>query len=387
MTIAADASTTDPARSDSAGADLSPMSRAMTTRLVVGVWTAYGLFFAVQMFFAYRGTYRPVSLPSAFGSQMLAAWIWALGTLWIIRVSRRWPIDRVNWKHRLLLHGLFCILFTVVSGMAHSVTDTLFFRGEVLKLDTFRAFVFMADREINIYWAVVFTTLSYDYFWRFRNVQLRAIQLQAELANARLDLLTAQIHPHFLFNTLNTISTVIREDVDAADRMIANLGQFLRATLAQSEASEVTLRQELELLDCYLQIQKARFEDELQLEFDIAPDVLELLVPTLVLQPLTENAMKHGLSAGRGTVDLRIAARRDGDKLLLQVRDRGDATSAAGPGLGVGLSNTRMRLKHMYGREQSLDFDRRPDHGCTVTVRIPVRETGGQAELPVLHTS
>ncbi|HYO79424.1 MAG TPA: histidine kinase [Thermoanaerobaculia bacterium] len=350
-----------------------PLTLRATTRRVFAVWTAYGLFFSLQVYFTYVSTYRPIAIADAFGSQMIAALIWAVGTLWTIRVSRRWPIDRVNWKRRLLVHALHCVAFTVVLGAAHAYVDTYFFRKFSMKLETFRAFLFMLDREITTYWAVVFVTQAYDYHWRFRNVQLRAVQLQSELATARLDLLRVQLHPHFLFNTLNTISSVIHEDVDAADRMIANLGQFLRATLAQSETPEVTLRQELELLDCYLQIQKVRFEDELQLDFEIAPDVLDALVPTLLLQPLAENAIKHGLNDGSGNVILRIVARRDGSDLFVQVCDTGDGSlSPARTGLGVGLANTQMRLRQLYGDSQRLEFERRAGEGFLVTLRIPL---------------
>lgn len=350
-----------------------PLTLHATTRLVFAVWTAYGLFFSLQVYFTYVATYRPISLRAAFGSQMIAAGIWGLGTLWVIRVSRRWPIDRMNWKRRLVVHALHCVAFAVILGAAHAYVDTYFFRKFSMKLETFRAFLFMLDREITTYWAVVFVTQAYDYHWRFRNVQLRAVRLQSELATARLDLLRAQLHPHFLFNTLNTISSIIHEDADAADRMIANLGQFLRATLAQSETAEVTLRQELELLECYLQIQKVRFEDELHIEFAIEPEVREALVPTLLLQPLAENAIKHGLNEGSGSVVLRIAARREGSQLVVQVSDSGDGSvTPARVGFGVGLTNTQMRLRQLYGDAQRLEFERRPDEGFAVTLRIPL---------------
>lgn len=346
--------------------------------VVIGFWTIYGAFFTVQIYTTFIGTYRHMSWPLAFGSQMISAYIWAVATFAAIWCARRWPIERHNLGRQLGIHLLMSLAFTLVFGLSHGVVDMLFFQNGTLKVSVLRAVVFMADREINTYWAVVFITHTYYYHRRAIDVEVRAARLQSELANAKLDLLRAQIHPHFLFNTLNTISSILRDDPDGADRMISSLGHFLRAALEQSHAAEVPLKQELDLLAAYLSIQKVRFEDTLQVEMDVRPEVLDAIVPILVLQPLAENAIKHGLHDETENLTLTVRARRDGDVLQMEVHDSGGSGGHDRPGLGVGLANTRQRLLHMYGEKQSVAIEQTPGRGFGVTLRVPLRvERGG----------
>lgn len=362
----------DSARAASARRRVATPGRVIA--IVLAFWTIYGGFFTLQFYTTFSNTYRQMTWQLAFGSQMIAAYIWAAGTFVAIWSSRRWPIERHNLGRRLLLHVLISLAFTIVFGGIHALVDMLFFRTQILKVSVLRAMVFMADREINTYCAVLFITHSYNYYCRANDVEVRAAQLQSELANAKLDLLRAQIHPHFLFNTLNTISSILREDPDGADRMISSLGQFLRAALEQSRTAEVPLKQELDLLSAYLSIQKVRFEDALHIEIDVQPDVLDALVPILVLQPLAENAIKHGLRDETENLTLTIRARRDGDTLHMQVHDSGGSGGNDRPGLGVGLANTRQRLLHTYGERQSVTIEQTPGEGFGVTLRVPLRE-------------
>jgi two-component system LytT family sensor kinase len=341
------------------------------------VWTVYGFYFSLQIYFSFLATHRPISFGKAVVSQLIGAYIWALGSFWVIAASRRWRIERHNWKRRLLVHGAHCCAFALVLGAAHAQADILFFRqasATELLSELKRLMLFMSDREITTYWAVVFITHSYDYYWSFQRVDLRRVQLEAQLTAARFDLLRAQIHPHFLFNTLNAIATVVHEDTRVADRMIANLGHFLRVALKHSDTQEVPLREELALIDCYLQIEMVRLDGKLKVAIDVADDVRELAVPSLILQPLVENAILHGIAPDTRPGHLSIRAWRAGATLSVEVVNthRGLIASAS-RGSGLGLENTRSRLQHLYGAQQS--FTVRQDPGqFAVEFRVPVRD-------------
>jgi two-component system LytT family sensor kinase len=214
---------------------------------------------------------------------------------------------------------------------------------------------------------------------RYRERELHTARLEAELASARLDALTAQLQPHFLFNTLNSISTLMRRDVDAAEEMLAHLGTLLHRTLRSGERHEVTLAEELELLEQYLAIMKIRFQDRLVVRKNIDAGVTGASVPQLVLQPLVENAIRHGISRRPGAGLIEIAASRLGQSLEITVRDDGDGL--VGDAEGIGLTNTRRRLRQLYGDAQALELAPAAEGGLRVTLRLPIG--GGAAILPV----
>jgi sensor histidine kinase YesM len=189
---------------------------------------------------------------------------------------------------------------------------------------------------------------------------------------ARLTALQTQLNPHFLFNTLHAISSLVERDPRGVRRMIARLSELLRLTLERTEQQEVPLEQELAFLQRYLEIMQIRFQGSLEVETQVDPVVNEALVPTLILQPLVENAVKHGVSKVDGGGRIAVSARREGDRLVLSVRDNGpglDGTDATESGLG--LRNTRARLEHLYGAAQSLTLSALPDGGLIAEVRLP----------------
>ena len=229
------------------------------------------------------------------------------------------------------------------------------------------------DWEMMTYWTVVGLSHAVLYYRESRDRALRASQLETRLVEAQLKTLQQQLHPHFLFNTLHAISALMHRDVEAADRTLMRLSDLLRLTLETLGQQEITLKAELEFLSKYLQIEQTRFADRLKVRFDVQPETLDTLVPNLILQPLVENAIKHGVArkAGPGHVD--ISARREGDKLLMQVRDDGvglseDALTALQKGIGV--STTRARLQHLFGADFRFEFHRLPT-GLAVIVAIP----------------
>jgi two-component system, LytTR family, sensor kinase len=201
---------------------------------------------------------------------------------------------------------------------------------------------------------------------------LNAIQLEAQLSDARLRTLQAELHPHFLFNTLHAISTLVHTKPELADRMISRLSDLLRLTFDRSGANRVPLQQELEFLQKYLEIEQIRFQDRLTVNFDIDPDTLDAEVPRLILQPLVENAIQHGIAPRSGPGHVQVAARREEGRLWLEVRDDGvglNAGARARLRSGIGLANTRDRLACLYGERHRLDFS---DGGPGLAVRIEI---------------
>jgi len=229
---------------------------------------------------------------------------------------------------------------------------------------------------------IAFTVIVglYSFYQRLRLAQaqqLAAAELQTKLVQAQLENLRLQLQPHFLFNTLNTISSVMYEDVRAADAMITQLSDLLRLTLRASRAHEIPLAEELEITRLYLDLMQKRFENKLRVRYSIDPSLNSLLVPQLILQPLLENSLRHGMKAGSGAMDLSIAAHRENGSLILQVSDTGCGLDEAGLsgifGRGLGLSNIRDRLAHLYGNGQQFSISNRPGGGAEVTLRVPLR--------------
>jgi LytS/YehU family sensor histidine kinase len=202
----------------------------------------------------------------------------------------------------------------------------------------------------------------------------RAQQREHELTKAQLEMLKGQLQPHFLFNTLNSISWLMRKDVEAADNVMSALSTFLRTTLTVPGSEEVALREELQVLRLYLEIEQARFQSRLKVSIHVEPDALDCRVPGLLLQPIVENAVRHGVARIESSGIVEIGARRDGPELCLWVLDNGPGLiAAARPREGIGMANTRTRLERYYGSKQSFRISNRDDGGVRVEIRLPFR--------------
>jgi two-component system LytT family sensor kinase len=234
-----------------------------------------------------------------------------------------------------------------------------------------------ANFNIPIYFFVVSMSHAFTYFRRSRERERQALELQARLAQAKMQALRMELHPHFLFNTLNAISTLVHKDPAAADEMIVNLSELLRQTLEDSDQQEVPLRKELDFLDRYLEIQLVRFGDRLRVEKQVDPAVLAAQVPTMILQPLVENAIRHGIEPQASAGIVSIVASRVGAYLELSVGDTGNGTKlqTEKPNReGIGLANTRARLQQLYGTNGRLKLERRPSGGFIAQLEIPYHE-------------
>jgi signal transduction histidine kinase len=307
-------------------------------------------------------------------------WSWALlvpGVLWM---ARHFRFERQTWRRATAFHILGVVVFTA----AHVALATSA-RGVILTQLTDRTFdwwIYFRERfflnfdwEMATYWALVAFVNARDYQRESQEREIAAAQLQTQHAEAQLEALQRQLHPHFLFNTLNTIATLMHRDVHAADEMLVQLSDLLRLTLDRIGTQQVPLKDEIDFLKKYLEIEQTRFGDRLIVDIDIDPEVLDAPVPNLILQPLVENALRHGIGprVGVGKVDV-TATHRDG-RLTMTVRDNGVGLSPDKLNAfhsGVGLSNTRSRLENLYGDRHRFEFQTPPGGGLLVTIVIPM---------------
>ncbi|MCX7513390.1 sensor histidine kinase [Frateuria sp. STR12] len=235
-------------------------------------------------------------------------------------------------------------------------------------------FAYTCHLALLTYWVILVVLRGLESRRRLRDERLRSAHLETQLAQSQLQALRMQLQPHFLFNTLNAISALALADPLRARLMIARLSDFLRMTLEQRHAQQVPLAREMEFLRCYLAIQEVRFQDRLSTRLALAEDTLHAAVPSMILQPLVENALRHGLLAKPEPGRLHIASRRDGELLHLCVEDDGLGLPPEGPADGVGLGNTRARLQVLFGAAARMDLHRRAGGGTRVELCFPFRE-------------
>jgi LytS/YehU family sensor histidine kinase len=308
--------------------------------------------------------------------------MWAALTPLILWLARRYPIERWNWFRSLLVHLAASLFVGFATRVLHDLMLYSLVGDSGWKLSVSKLLLnvyFMTDYGVMLYWLILLISYSFNYQRRYREGEVRATRLEAQLAQAQLQALKMQLHPHFLFNTLHSISALVHKNADAADKMIARLGDFLRLTLENSGAQEVSLGQELEFLKCYLEIERIRFEDRLTVQMNIEPQTLDARLPNLILQPIVENAIRHGISPRTSAGRIEIEARRLNGTLQVQVTDNGpglpsDSNSGSIVKAGVGLANTQARLKQLYGAEHRLDLANAAGGGLTVILEIPFRE-------------
>jgi two-component system LytT family sensor kinase len=321
------------------------------------------------------------ALRRGFEAWMPAA-VLGLGVVW---VTDRFPFDRQRPGRWLVLHLVSCVIYTLAFAVSHAalLSGQTSVRGQVFKFGPLvgKILAFYTVTNLGFYTLVVLAHHGWRYYQSFRERERRTIELEGQLATAQLAALRMQLNPHFLFNTLNTVAALVHEQPRTAERMVTRLSELLRASLDSPHAQEATLRDELRLLERFLDIEQVRFSDRLQVEIVAPEELLDLDVPTLIFQPLVENAIRHGIEPLESHGQIRVSARRDQDRLVLAVEDNGPgfnpAVSSTSRRVGIGLSNTRSRLRHLYGDEQSLELIPRPGGGTEVRVTVPARKRDG----------
>ena len=304
---------------------------------------------------------------------------WALFTPSIVWLSQRFRFERQGLLRAIAIHVPAVIAYSLshIGIMQAAQWWLVTSEGGTFPWwnETQRAALVNFDWAMMTYWAIVGLSHAVIYYRESRDRELRASQLETRLVEAQLKTLQQQLHPHFLFNTLNSISVLMHRDVAAADRTLMRLSDLLRLTLERLGDQDVSLDAELDFLRKYLDIERIRFADRLAIRFDIAEETLAARVPTLLLQPLVENAIKHGVARRTGVGHIGITARREHDKLWIEVRDDGvglseDALVALHKGIGV--STTRARLQHQFGADFRFEFHRL-SQGVAVIVAVPWR--------------
>jgi sensor histidine kinase YesM len=356
--------------------------RSLQWLLLIALCAALALVDALR---SYTATYHDGVFRLPWGTALrwdLTAWaVWVAFIPIILALSRRVRIERGNWRRSLPLCAVVGLLMALIKTLFPVLVQWLFVESlsGILGWLSRRPYFLLTDFLFAlVFYALALTfAQALNYYRRYREEELRASRLESQLAQAELQALRMQLQPHFLFNTLHSISSLQLEDVDAAQRMTARLGDFLRLTLDGAHRAETTLRREIEFLRCYLDIERVRFGRRLTTEIEIEPEALESFVPTLILQPLVENAIRHGIAPRAAPGHIRVKAARESGSLKIEVRDNGGGLNGNSNGkAGVGLQNTRARLRQLYGGDFGFDLANAPEGGLVVTLCLPLTRNG-----------
>jgi two-component system, LytTR family, sensor kinase len=339
--------------------------------IIFGGWTSLGLLASVNVYLVRTKLGMHGDFLKTASAIVLEYWIYAALTPPVLYVAQRFPFSSKNLARTLSIHFMAYLAFSwaqvVLAELLHvPMMLPKDFHGPTFWIRFLDSFYY----SLWMYWPIVVIWNAYEYYQRYLERDSRAVQLEAQLTRAELEALRNQLHPHFLFNTLNSIASLMHEDVQGADDMIADLSYMLRAYLKDTSMQEISLRQELEILETYLRIQMRRFEDTLSYEIDVPETLCNAAVPTLLLQPFVENAILHGIAPKNSPGSVVIAARQCGVQLVLTVTDNGVGFTP-GENVGIGVSNSRSRLKQLYGEDQSVELVSAPGQGTRVEVKLP----------------
>lgn len=347
-------------------------SLLVSALLVAGI-LVLGVSFSALLYFIYASTGSPIRWGQALSLGLSQWWAWTLLYSLLFWITRKWPLTPQRWWRGAAFYLAVVIAVTLLKlaidiVWLRMIGDTRYFAGLPVRSLLAMAIYF----NFLTCCALIGVGHALNFYRRLRERELQAAQLETQLTQAQLAALRMQLQPHFLFNTLHTIAMLNLTEPKAANRMLTRLSDLLRLTLDSASAQEVPLRQELEFLRRYLEIEQIRFQDRLTVQLEVDPASLDAAVPHLLLQPIVENALRHGVAKQEAEARIEIHTIRQNGSLLLRVRDNG-------PGLpddveakqGIGLKNTRARLEQLYGDEHS--FALRNGAGLTVEIVIPIR--------------
>jgi hypothetical protein len=341
--------------------------RVRHTAAILATWIFIGLLFAPQTYLFNLNSQRPLSAWQALAANAVIFLVWAGLTPLALRIGRRFPLDRDRLARRLLIHLSAGVALSLVHLVAVGQLNRLVQpSGYQVPVPVAGLIAGLGATDMMIYAGLLGVSQALTYVQRYREREVHLVQ-------ARLQLLRAQLHPHLLFNTLNAIAELIHQDPPRAERTLTRLSDLLRHALDGSRRPQEILRDELAFLRGYVDLQHTLLQDRLAVSWDVDEEALDAPVPELLLQPLVENAIQHGIGprASGGTVTIR--ARRRGDALDLAVIDDGVGLGEpSGAATGIGLTNTRARLEHLYGSSARLQVAARATGGVAVTLTIPV---------------
>lgn len=344
---------------------------------IAAFWTLVGLAFASQFYLSSTLLGRSVTWGQAIGYSLGDWYVWAVLSIPILLIARRFPPEGAHPWRTAAVHlaaALVCSLVYVflrsLVGVAHGrLLDEPVAFAEVFQPLLVKTYPF----NLLVYGVIVTISHAVDYYRKYHERTVHALELEKHLTEARLQSLLRQLKPHFLFNTLNGIASLMHSDVNAADKMLVRLSELLRLTMHHPGQPLTKLRDEVAFIEKYLEIERIRFRDRLTARVETDPAVLDAQVPSLLLQPLVENAIRHGIEPRPGSGRIEIGARREDGRLVLTVRDNGGGMPAGGfTREGIGLANTRARLRELYGERHAFELRNHPEGGLEVRVAIPL---------------
>jgi sensor histidine kinase YesM len=357
------------------------------------VWLFFGLMVLAISWGAAASVNRHFDWPNGIAWNL--GWLWWAAATFVVRLlARRFPLERQGLVRRLLLHAAFGLLVTALVICLEYLLNRFVVRTWPVTLRPNPLVSFVAYKfhiYFLIYWLIVGASGAYDFQAKLRRSELTASQLETQLAQAQVQALRMQLHPHFLFNTHHSIiSLMLKNENSSAIKMLTRLSDLLRLTLKKTDQPMNSLREELEMLELYLGIQRERYRERLDVKIDVAPDLLDAEVPSLLLQPLVENALQHGIDPQASGGRLTVSIHRQASNLIMSVHDNG-------PGLptnfrleqqtGVGVSNTRARLERLYGAQQRFEIASTGTDGTEVRVMLPLRILSSADDVAVMGTS
>jgi len=342
----------------------------------VALWTLVGLAFASQVYLQSNLLGHSITWAEATRDSLEEWYVYGILSIPVVWLARRlsleggyrWQTSAIHLGAALLFSFAYVLLGALVGEVDSRVIGESATYSEIFQPLLVRTFPY----NLLIYGVIVAVSHALDYYRKYHERTVQTLELEKHLTEARLQALLHQLKPHFLFNTLNGIASLMHTDVDAADRMLVRLSELLRITMSQTGAPQTTLRDEIAFLERYLDIEKIRFHNRLDVTIAIDEEVIDAQVPSLILQPMVENAMRHGIepNARTGRIELR-GARQEGN-LVLTVSDNGAGLPAEGPNReGIGVANTRARLAELYGAQQKFELVNRPEGGLCVRITIP----------------
>ena len=355
------------------------------TAYLFGIMTLLGLLIGWQDYELLLVWRRPhVHFSEEIANQLIDCYVWTFIALLIWQLMRWFPLQGPKWKRDLGAHF-------VIAPLTAPVATLLYIAGVAVTRLGLSDMSLSSRLKMNLHGELVPNCLEYltilailasiEYYRTYRNAQEETLRLQRALTESKLQTLRAQLNPHFLFNALNSVSCLVHRDSAAADRMLSSIANLLRLTLARDDSREVALLEEVELAEEYLEIQKIRFGSRLQLNIDIADEALDARVPSMLLQPLVENACVHGVAHTRGECHLEISARPEGRDMVISIYNDGPrAPSNWRTQSGIGLRNTAERLALLYGDSATVDLAN-ARQGVLVLVRVPLRHAHSSSEV------
>ena len=343
---------------------------------LVALWTLVGLAFASQVYLQSNLLGHSISWGEAIRDSLEEWYVYGALSLPVMALAHRLPLEGPSRWRTAAIHLGAALVFSfayVLLGALVGMVDSRFVGESATYSEIFRPLLVRTfPYNLLIYGVIVAVSHALGYYRKYHERTVQTLELEKHLTEARLQALLHQLKPHFLFNTLNGIASLMHTDVDAADTMLVRLSELLRITMSHTGTPSTSLREEVAFLERYLDIEKIRFRNRLEVLVSVDDETLDALVPSLILQPIVENAVRHGVEPHAHSGRIEIRARLESGQLVVTVADNGKGMPAEGPKReGIGLANTRARLSELYGSRQKFELVNGPDGGLCVRMAIP----------------